>query len=78
MRAGAFIHRCLGEHDAECPNCARAHGIVRELRRDHARLADQHALFAAEVREGGFAALAGGFGRGALNAARLEDVAAAA
>ena len=57
----------------ECPNCAREHGIVREIRRNNARLADQHELFAAEVREGGFAALAGGFGRGALNMVRLED-----
>ncbi|TFY60015.1 hypothetical protein EVJ58_g5412 [Rhodofomes roseus] len=69
-------HSCLGEHEAECPNCARSHGIIKEIRRNNERLADQHDLFLQEVREGGFSTLAAGFGRGSLNAARLEDVSA--
>ena len=48
--------------------------FARELRRANARLADQHALFAGEVREGGFAALAGGFARGAMNVGGAEGV----
>ncbi|OBZ69121.1 Vacuolar protein sorting-associated protein 11 [Grifola frondosa] len=70
------VDRCVAEHETECPNCARAHGLVREIRRNNERLAEQHGLFVAEVREGGFGALAAGFGRGALNMSRLEDVAA--
>lgn len=76
INADVRSRRCLGEHDAECPHCARAHAIVAEIRRNNARLADQHDVFVQDVREGGFGALAAGFGRGALNAARVEDVAA--
>jgi len=72
----SYHQRCLGEHETECPNCARSHGIIKEIRRNNERLADQHDLFLQEVREGGFSALAAGFGRGSLNAARLEDVSA--
>ncbi|KAI0934915.1 hypothetical protein AcV5_006605 [Taiwanofungus camphoratus] len=72
----SYHQRCLGEHDAECPHCARTHAVVAEIRRNNARLADQHDVFVQDVREGGFGALAAGFGRGALNAARVEDVAA--
>ncbi|KAH9952033.1 hypothetical protein B0H21DRAFT_715451 [Amylocystis lapponica] len=70
----SYHQRCLVDHDTECPNCARSHGIIREIRRNNERLADQHELFLSEVREGGFTALAGGFSRGALNMSRLEDV----
>jgi hypothetical protein len=60
--------RCLQAHDeAECPSCARAHGVVRELRASNARLAGRHELFLADVREGGFTAVASAFGRGVLN-----------
>ena len=37
-----FIHRrCLADHETECPNCARSHGVIREIRRNNERLADQ-------------------------------------
>lgn len=65
----------MAEHETECPNCARAHGVIREIRRNNERLADQHDLFLADVKENGFGAVAAGFGRGVLNATRLEDVA---
>lgn len=70
-----IANRCLGEHDTECPSCARAHALVREIRRNNERLADQHDVFLSEVREGGFAALAAGFARGTMNMTRLEDMA---
>ena len=72
----SYHQRCLGEHESECPNCARAHGVIREIRRNNERLADQHDVFLSEVKEGGFSAVAAGFGRGILNMSRLEDVAA--
>ena len=50
--------------------------MIREIRRNNERLADQHELFLQEVREGGFGALAAGFGRGTLNMARADDVVA--
>lgn len=59
--------RCLTNRETECPRCARQHGIIREIRQNNERLADQHELFASEVREGGFGAVAVAFGRGALN-----------
>lgn len=68
-----FFARCLGEHDTECPNCARSHGIIREIRRTNERLADQHDVFISEVKDGGFAAVAAGYGRGILNMSRLDD-----
>jgi vacuolar protein sorting-associated protein 11 len=62
-------------HETECPSCAREHGVIHEIRRNNERLADQHELFLSEVQENGFVAVAGGFGQGVLNMARLEDVA---
>ena len=67
-------YSCLAENETECPNCAREHGMIREIRRNNERLADQHDLFLSEVREGGFSALAAGFSRGTLNMSRAEDV----
>ncbi|KAI0374590.1 hypothetical protein BV20DRAFT_934950 [Pilatotrama ljubarskyi] len=72
----SYHQRCLPQNETECPNCAREHGIIREIRRNNERLADQHDLFLSEVREGGFDALATGFSRGILNLSRAEDVAA--
>lgn len=40
--------------------------MIQEIRRNNERLADQHDLFLAEVKESGFRAVAGGFGRGWL------------
>ena len=76
QRVSSLPHSCLAENETECPNCAREHGMIREIRRNNERLADQHELFLSEVREGGFSALAAGFGRGTLNMARVDDVAA--
>ncbi len=50
--------------------------MIREIRRNNERLADQHDLFLSEVREGGFSALASGFSRGTLNLSRVDDVVA--
>ncbi|KAH9848923.1 hypothetical protein C2E23DRAFT_785321 [Lenzites betulinus] len=72
----SYHQRCLPQNETECPNCAREHGIIREIRRNNERLADQHELFIAEVREGGFDALSTGFSRGILNLSRAEDVGA--
>jgi vacuolar protein sorting-associated protein 11 len=63
------------DHETECPNCARAHGVIREIRRNNERLADQHDLFLSEVQENGYAAVASGFSRGVLNMTRLDDLA---
>nr|GAT43681.1 predicted protein [Mycena chlorophos] len=68
--------RCIQENETECPLCVREHGVIREIRRNNEKLADQHELFVSEVKEGGFAALASGFSRGILNMSRLEDVGA--
>ncbi|KAJ7456594.1 hypothetical protein FB451DRAFT_1143264 [Mycena latifolia] len=67
--------RCIQEHETECPICVREHGVIREIRRNNERLADQHDVFVSEVKEGGFAALASAFSRGILSMSRLEDVA---
>ena len=67
--------RCVAENETECPNCAREHGMIREIRRNNERLADQHDLFLSEVHEGGFSALAAGFSRGTLNVSRVDVVA---
>ncbi|KAJ3529708.1 hypothetical protein NM688_g7815 [Phlebia brevispora] len=72
----SYHQRCLGEHDTECPNCVRSHSMIREIRRTNEKLADQHDVFLSEVKEGGFAAVAAGFGRGIMNVSRLDDVAA--
>lgn len=69
-----ILHRCIQEHDTECPNCAREHGVIREIRRNNERLADQHDVFLAEVQEKGFEAVATAFNRGILNMGRTEEV----
>ncbi|KAF8271913.1 hypothetical protein EI94DRAFT_1678503 [Lactarius quietus] len=70
----SFHQRCLGDHDTECPLCVRAHGVIQEIRRNNERLADQHELFLADVKENGFRAVAGAFSRGVLNRPRVADV----
>jgi vacuolar protein sorting-associated protein 11 len=67
--------RCLVDHETQCPNCARGHGVIRKIRRNDRCLADQHDLFLSEVQENGFSAVAAGFSRGVLNMTRLEEVA---
>lgn len=56
--------RCLNEHEIECPNCARDHGLVREIRRDNDHFATQHDLFLYNVENEGFSAIAAAFSRG--------------
>ncbi|KAK7064568.1 E3 ubiquitin-protein ligase PEP5 [Favolaschia claudopus] len=70
--------RCIQENETECPLCVREHGVIREIRLNNERLADQHDLFVSEVKEGGFSAVASAFSRGIMNMSRLEDVAARA
>ena len=70
----SYHQRCLSDNETECPNCARAHGVLREIRRKNEKLAGQHELFVSEVREGGFDALAAGFGRGMMRMTRVDEV----
>ncbi|THH06272.1 hypothetical protein EW145_g4204 [Phellinidium pouzarii] len=65
---------CLAENESECPNCARAHGLLREIRRNNERLAGQHDLFISEVKDGGFDTVAGGFSRGLMRMTRADEV----
>jgi hypothetical protein len=65
-----FEPRCLQDHETECPTCAQEHSVIREIRRNNERLADQHDVFLAEVKESGFEAIASAYSRGLLNAAR--------
>lgn len=69
----SYHQRCLGEHETECPNCARSHGMIREIRRNNERLADQHDVFLSEVRDGGFAAVATGYSRGIMNLSKADS-----
>ncbi|KAJ7583306.1 hypothetical protein C8J56DRAFT_830557 [Mycena floridula] len=71
----SYHQRCLPDQDTECPNCAREYSVIREIRRNNQRLADQHDVFLAEVQESGFKGVAEAFGRGFLNFSRLDDVA---
>ena len=50
--------------------------MIREIRRNNEKLADQHDVFLSEVKEGGFAAVAAGFSRGVMNTSHLENVTA--
>ncbi|GJE99815.1 hypothetical protein PsYK624_160870 [Phanerochaete sordida] len=76
MCSHSYHQRCLGEHETECPNCARQHSIIREIRRNNERLADEHDVFLSEVKDGGFTAVAAGFSRGIFNMSRLEEISA--
>ncbi|KAI5980734.1 hypothetical protein EDD15DRAFT_2431784 [Pisolithus albus] len=65
----SYHQRCLLDDDTTCPLCEHQHGVIREIRQNNARLADQHELFLSEVREDGFRAVADGFGRNWLQLA---------
>lgn len=71
-----FSERCLADNEAECPKCAQTHGVLREIRRNNERLAGQHDLFISEVKDGGFGAVAAGFGRDWMRMARSDEVSA--
>lgn len=36
--------------DRQCPNCARAHGVIREIRRANEALADRHDLYVTKTK----------------------------
>jgi hypothetical protein len=69
------IFRCLANVESECPNCAREHGVIRDIRRNNERMADRHDIFIGDVQRDGFGAVAAAFSRGVLNMSRLEEVA---
>lgn len=54
----------MPEHDTECPNCARDHGLIREIRRENKQFAAQHDLFMYNVEREGFSAIASAFSKG--------------
>ncbi|GAA5854596.1 hypothetical protein JCM5353_006524, partial [Sporobolomyces roseus] len=62
----SYHQRCLGETESQCPNCARTHGVVREIRKNNEQLAGRHDLFLSEVAESedSFATVASAYGRG--------------
>lgn len=65
------VHRCLGEHETECPNCAQAHGLIKEIKRGNDLFAQQQDVFLSSVKDTGFEAIADGFSKGILGP-RLE------
>lgn len=65
----SYHQRCIADHETECPNCARAHGTVREIRRNNEAFANQHEHFLSEVEFSGFDAVARAFGRGLMGMA---------
>ncbi|ORY88576.1 hypothetical protein BCR35DRAFT_288786 [Leucosporidium creatinivorum] len=62
----SYHQRCLGENESQCPNCARTHGVVREIRKNNEQFAGRHDLFLGEVAESedGFATIAAAFSKG--------------
>lgn len=62
-----FFCRCIAEHETECPTCAREHGVIREIRLNNEKLANQHDVFVSDVEDNGFEAVASAFSRGLLN-----------
>jgi hypothetical protein len=64
--------RCIPDTNPDCPSCAHQHGLIREIRANHARSRDLHGgeAFADEVAESehdGFGVVASGFGRGVMD-----------
>jgi hypothetical protein len=70
-----YSHSCLNDQETECPKCAQAHGVIREIRANNERMADQHDVFVQDVRQNGFAAVAAAFGRGVMNMPRMDEIA---
>ncbi|KAM0747362.1 hypothetical protein T439DRAFT_344059 [Meredithblackwellia eburnea MCA 4105] len=71
----SYHQRCLGENESQCPNCAKTHGVIREIRAANEALAGRHDLFVEEVRESedGFATVAASFGKGLMSLAGSND-----
>ncbi|KAH7108049.1 hypothetical protein BKA62DRAFT_648793 [Auriculariales sp. MPI-PUGE-AT-0066] len=63
----SYHQRCLADHETECPNCAHAHGAVREMRRSNEAFANQHDTFLTAVDMSGFDTVARAFGRGLMS-----------
>lgn len=40
----SYHARCLGEAENECPSCARAYGVVRDIRKNNQEMASRHEL----------------------------------
>lgn len=74
-RLAEALNRCLAENEAQCPNCARTHGVIREIRKNNEQYASRHDLFAAEVEESdeGFITIAGAFGKGVMGFVGEEE-----
>ncbi|KAF8337359.1 uncharacterized protein EI90DRAFT_3144449 [Cantharellus anzutake] len=62
----SYHQRCLSDHDTECPNCAKNHSLIREIRRDNEEFAKQPDLFYYNVDSQGFAAIASAFSKGII------------
>ncbi|GAA5881447.1 hypothetical protein JCM3774_005086 [Rhodotorula dairenensis] len=62
----SYHQRCLGENESQCPNCARTHGVIREIRTNNEQLAGEHNAFVQEMAESDdpFATVATAFSRG--------------
>ncbi|TFK22979.1 vacuolar membrane protein [Coprinopsis marcescibilis] len=69
----SYHQRCLADHETECPTCVQEQSVIKEIRRNNERLADQHDVFLSEVQENGFEAIASAYGRGILNISRTEE-----
>ncbi|KAI5476765.1 vacuolar membrane protein, partial [Pseudohyphozyma bogoriensis] len=71
----SYHQRCLAENESQCPNCARTHGVIREIRKNNEALADDHELFLDEVRESddGYAAIAAAFSKGLMSLAKAGE-----
>ena len=59
----------MGENEGECPNCARTHGVIREIRKANEAVAAKEDVFLAEVRESedGYKTVSSAFGRGFMS-----------
>lgn len=60
--------RCLPENESQCPNCARSHGVIREIRKNNEQFAGRHDLFLSDVRESedGYKAITAAYGKGLM------------
>lgn len=58
--------RCLRDQESECPNCARAHGLIKEIKGENDVFAQHPEMFLANVKDTGFDAIAEGFSKGLL------------
>ena len=63
----SFHLRCLGDDARECPQCARAHGVVQDVQRGNRVLADYDTFLGAlHDADDGFEAVADMYAKGLL------------